>query len=129
MSWKLPASSLKRQPSFFIKWRLPRGGLAVPSNDPPTCLTRVVVDGDQDGEVAELQSVMERIESALRYVVPRSHQAYIGNALLNLAVSRMVREAGVQRTATMLIRLVDTVLEGSEPPSPQAPVDLTATHS
>lgn len=101
----------------------------MPSHESSACLTRVVVDGDQDIQVAELQSVMDRIQGAMRYVVPRSHQAYIGNALLNLAVSRMVGETGAQRTATMLIRLADTVLERDEPPSPQAPVDLTATHS
>jgi hypothetical protein len=101
----------------------------VRSDDSSACLTRFVVDSHQDIEVAELQGVMERIQSAVRYVVPRSHQAYVGNALLNLAVSRMLRETDAQRTATMLIRLVDSVLERGEPPSPQAPIDLTATNS
>lgn len=99
------------------------------SNNSSACLTRLVVDGDQDIQVAELQSVMNRIQSAVRHVVPRSHEAYVGNALLNLAVSHMVSETGAQRTATILIRLVDLVLERDEPPSPDAPIDLTATHS
>jgi len=98
------------------------------SNESSTRLGQFL-EGHPDVEVAELQSVMDRIQSAIRYVVPRSHQPYVGNALLNLAVSRMVSETGAQATATMLIRLVDSVVEHGEPPPAEAAIDLTAKHS
>lgn len=53
------------------------------------CLTRVMTDDDRGVEVAQLQSVMQRIQSALRDM-PIAQREYIANALLNLAVSRMV---------------------------------------
>ena len=98
------------------------------SNESSAGITRVAIDGHQDVELAHLQVVMERIQRAVRQVVPPEQRAYIGNALLNLAVCHMVRETGSQRTATILIRLVDSVLD-HEPPSPEAALDLTATHS
>lgn len=57
------------------------------------CLTRVMTDDDRGVEVAQLQSVMQRIQSALRDM-PIAQREYIANALLNLAVSRMVRDGG-----------------------------------
>lgn len=89
----------------------------------------LIVESHPDAEVAELQGVMDRIQAAIRYAVPRSHQPYVGNALLNLAVSRIVSETGAQAAATLLIRLVDSVLEHGEPPSADAAIDLTAKHS
>ena len=50
------------------------------------CLTRVMTDDDHGVEIAQLQSVMQRIQSALRDVPPAQRE-YIANALLNLAVS------------------------------------------
>jgi hypothetical protein len=50
------------------------------------CLTRVVTDDDHGVEVAQLQSVMQRIQNSLRDV-PEAHREYIANALLDLAVS------------------------------------------
>ena len=50
------------------------------------CLTRVMTDDDHGIEVAQLQSVMQRIQSALRDVPPAQRE-YIANALLNLAVT------------------------------------------
>jgi hypothetical protein len=50
------------------------------------CLTRVMTDDDRGIEIAQLQSVMQRIQSALRDVPPAQRE-YIANALLNLAVS------------------------------------------
>ena len=55
------------------------------------CLTRVMTDDDRGVEVAQLQSVMHRIQSSLRDV-PMAQREYIANALLNLAVSRMLKE-------------------------------------
>jgi len=50
------------------------------------CLTRVMTDDDRGVEIAQLQSVMQRIQGALRDV-PLAQREYIANALLNLAVS------------------------------------------
>ena len=55
------------------------------SNEASGCLTRVVIDGTHDIELEEIQAVMGRIQRAPRYIVPRSHQAHVGNALLNLS--------------------------------------------
>jgi len=60
------------------------------------CLTRVVLDDDCGIEVAQLQSVMHRIQSTLRDV-PQAQREYIANALLNLAVSRMKEEGNSLR--------------------------------
>jgi hypothetical protein len=99
------------------------------SNAVSSCIARVVVDGHPAAELAEVQFVMQRIQSAMRDLVPSAQQSYIGNALLNLAVGHLLRETGAQRTATILIRLVDAVVENDEPPPPEAAIDLTATHS
>jgi hypothetical protein len=50
------------------------------------CLTRVMTDDDRGVEIAQLQTVMQRIQSALRDV-PLAQRDYIANALLTLAVS------------------------------------------
>ena len=50
------------------------------------CLTRVMTDDDCGVEIAQLPSVMQRIQSALRDV-PLAQREYIANALLILAVS------------------------------------------
>src|SRR5689334_1746125 len=88
-------------------------------------ITRVVVDGDYEIELAQLHSVMQRIQRSLQSI-PEAEQTYVSNALLNLAVCRMLREAGDQRTATVLIRLADVVLETNAPPPSHAAIDLTA---
>lgn len=92
----------------------------------PRCLTRVVIDDDCGIEVAQLQSVMQRIQSML-HDVPQAQREYIANALLNLAVSRMVKEEGMTQTASILMRLGDVVASGEHPP-PQRAVDLTRLH-
>jgi hypothetical protein len=67
-----------------------------------------MTDDDRGVEVAQLQSVMHRIQSSLRDV-PMAQREYIANALLNLAVSRMVKEEGSALTASILLRLGDVV--------------------
>jgi len=88
------------------------------------CLTRVMTDDDRGVEIAQLQSVMHRIQSSLRDV-PAAQREYIANALLNLAVSRMVKEDGKSLTATILLRLGDVVANSESPPAPERAVDLT----
>ena len=87
------------------------------------CLTRVIVD-DDGVEVAHLQSVMHRIQHSLRDI-PFDEREYVANALLNLAVSRMVKEEGSARTLSILQRIGD-VVDGTDPTPPaMRAVDLT----
>lgn len=88
------------------------------------CLTRVMTDDDCGVEIAQLQSVMHRIQSSLRDL-PVAQREYIANALLNLAVTRMVKEEGNAQTASILMRLGDVVANSNRPPSPERAVDLT----
>lgn len=92
------------------------------------CLTRMVVDDDQELEVAQLQSVMHRIQNALSHV-PVTQREYIANALLNLAVARMLKEDGASHTAGILARLGSVVSEGREAPQPEQAIDLTRLNS
>ena len=96
----------------------------MPAAASPRCLTRVMIDDDCAVEVAQLQSVMQRIQCML-HDIPASQREYIANALLNLAISRMLREAGHSRTASILQRLGDVVGSGGEQPPPERAVDLT----
>lgn len=92
-------------------------------NSSPSCLTRVVIDDEVTLEVAQLQAVMHRIQCML-HDVPQVQREYIANALLNLAVARMLKEEGHTQTASILIRLGDVVASGDAPPSPDRPTDL-----
>lgn len=95
----------------------------MPASQAPRCLTRVMIDDDCAIEVAQLQSVMHRIQCLL-HDVPQAQREYIANALLNLAVSRMLKEEGHSQTASILMRLGDAVGGGDAPP-PERPVDLS----
>jgi hypothetical protein len=71
--------------------------VAIASN----CLTRVVVD-DRNIEIAQLQAAVHRIQEALPNV-PATQREYIANALLNLAVSKILKKrAGAQTVASTL---------------------------
>jgi hypothetical protein len=87
------------------------------------CLTRVIVD-DDGVEVAHLQTVMQRIQYALQDI-PAAQREYVANALLNIAVTRMVREEGKERTLSILLRLGDVVASNDPSPPAARAVDLT----
>jgi hypothetical protein len=89
-----------------------------------SCLTRVVVDDEFDLEIGQLQLVMQRIQQSLRDIPPTQRE-YIANALLNVAVTRMLQEEGVAQTASILARLGDVVAAMSEPPQPERAIDLS----
>jgi len=82
-----------------------------------------MIDDDCAIEVAQLQSVMHTIQHMLRDV-PTAQREYIANALLNLAVSRMLKEEGQVHTASILLRLGDVVRHHDQP-RPERAVDLT----
>jgi hypothetical protein len=87
-------------------------------------LTRVMID-DDGVEVAQLQAVMHRIQHSLRDI-PSEQRDYVANALLNLAVARMVKEEGQARTLSMLVRLGDVVAGTDPAPPPARAVDLAS---
>ena len=55
----------------------------------PTCFTRVILDGSEEVEIAQLHSVEARIRESLQHL-PEAQRLYIGKALLNLAITRMI---------------------------------------
>jgi hypothetical protein len=91
-------------------------------------LTRVVVDEQATLEVAQIQTVMYRIQSALRKI-PHAEREYIANALLNLAVSELVREEGEDGAATILMRLGDVLVNCEVAPPPSRAIDLSGRDS
>lgn len=89
-----------------------------------SCLTRVVVDDEFDLEIGQLQLVMQRIQQSLSDI-PLTQREYIANALLNVAVTRMLKEEGAIQTASILARLGDVVASSKEPPQPERAIDLS----
>lgn len=82
------------------------------------CLTRVVVDDEHEVTIAQLQLVMQRIQQSLLNI-PAIQREYIANALLNLAVARMLKEGGANHAAGILTRLGEAVSECGQPASVQ----------
>ncbi len=91
------------------------------------CITRVVDGDDHDVQLAQLQTVMQRIQAALGNV-PTAERMYIGNALLNLAVHRILGDESPQRTASILMRLSDVVHVSPPPPDASRAIDLSGLH-
>ena len=110
---------------MFVRIAREAGMKALRSNS--TCLTRWVSDDQVELEVAQLQNIMSHIQSAL-HDIPTRQRTYIANALLNLAVARMIKEEGGARTSTLLMRLSDVVADGRTP-APSAPIDLSSRDS
>ncbi|MET0988785.1 MAG: hypothetical protein ABW034_25635 [Steroidobacteraceae bacterium] len=61
----------------------------------PTCFTRVILDGRDDVEIAQLHFVEARIRDSLQHL-PEAQRLYIGKALLNLAITRMIASSTVR---------------------------------
>ena len=75
-----------------------------------------------------VQDVMQKIQGSLQHIPP-AHRHYIANALLNMAVGRMLQEEGNAQTSTILMRLGDYVASSRNAPAPERAVDLTTIHS
>jgi hypothetical protein len=75
-------------------------------------------------EVSRLQRTLRATENQLREI-DSQHQPLLANALLILAVQRMIERDGVTPTATVLCRLADAVRAGPAPP-PERPIDLSS---
>jgi hypothetical protein len=91
------------------------------------CLTRVM-DDQSAMHVTCVRDVVQKIQSSLHHIPP-THRHYIANALLNMAVTRMLKEEGNAQTSTILMRLGDYVATNSGSPSPERAVDLTAVNA
>ncbi|MEM7020745.1 MAG: hypothetical protein AAF512_25815 [Pseudomonadota bacterium] len=86
----------------------------------------------------ETEFEVERIEKAMQVVkrwiptelddAPENVKAQFDNALLNVAVSRMVAAEGHEVAATVLWRLADALSEGAKPTS-ENPLDLSRLNS
>jgi len=77
-----------------------------------------------DEDVARLAAAMRRVDRLLESLEP-DHEPLLANALLNLAVCRMLDSDGAQRTASVLTRLIEAVLTGPVPAAHCA-VDLSS---
>jgi len=69
-------------------------------------------------QVADLQTVMRLIDVVLEEVsaaAPPGHQALIPNALLNLAIDRILAEETPGAAATILYRLAELLADGKRP--------------
>ncbi|MAH25211.1 MAG: hypothetical protein CMP82_16100 [Gammaproteobacteria bacterium] len=78
-----------------------------------------------------VELAMETLERRIEPIVseaPLSAQTRFNNALLNLAVNRIVAVEGGKFTAGILWRLADAIANGAKP-TPGAPVDLTVLNS
>ena len=95
------------------------------SDNGSNCLTRVM-DDQCAMHVTCVQDVMQKIQSSLQHIPP-THRHYIANALLNMAVSRMMQETDSTQTSTILMRLGDYVASSRNAPA-QA-VNLSAMNS
>lgn len=91
-------------------------------------LTRVVQDNDSELQIAQIQAVMLRIQSALRGI-PREQREYVANALLNMAVSKLIKEEGGARTATLFLRLGDVIASNPSVPTSEQAIDLSRVDS
>jgi hypothetical protein len=72
--------------------------------------------------IAELRAVMRLMDDRLDEVVaalPTRRRPLVPNALLNLAVERILAEEGQEVTATILQRLADLVASGQRPEGSQ----------
>ena len=69
-------------------------------------------------EIADLQAVMRAIDDRLPDIVaamPRHRRGLVANAMLNLAVERILAVEGAAATADILQRLAELIRSGDRP--------------
>lgn len=84
-------------------------------------------DSSIELEVRRLQRTLLAAEGQL-HELEADHEPLLANALLILAVQRMIKRDGALRTASILCRLADTVRAGPAP-APEHAVDISSLHS
>ncbi len=80
-----------------------------------------------DQEVKDTKTAMSLLEAVMPKVfldVSPNIQARFDNALLNMAVNRIIAAEGHERTAAILIRLADAMVS-RQLPTAERPIDLT----
>ena len=80
-----------------------------------------------DCEIARLQRTLRATEFQLRELEPQ-HEPLLANALLILAVQKMISRDGITDTARVLARLAGAVCAGPAPP-PERAIDLSSFNS
>lgn len=80
-----------------------------------------------ESDVTRLASTM-RVVQRLLVRLDAEHAPVLGNALLNLAVGRMIEADGVARTARVLARLADAIVT-SPAPLPERAIDLSSLNA
>ena len=75
-------------------------------------------------EISRIQRTLRATEAQLRKL-ESDHEPVLANALLILAVQRMIAVDGIVATSTVLCRLADAVRTGPAPP-PERAIDLSA---
>jgi len=69
-----------------------------------------------------LHDAMASIDAAVRRLATEA-QPYAGNALLNLALGRLIDAHGQQRTAGLMARVLDTLTTQEMPNRPERAMD------
>ena len=70
---------------------------------------------DEGSKVEDLQRLMCDIQSALEAERDLVEHPCFGNALMNLAVNKILDDEGPRMTATILLRMADAVSSGAQP--------------
>ncbi len=83
-----------------------------------------------DPDLAHTQQAMHMLEGLLESMLEQSEAAVrdrVDNALLNIAVNRIIDVEGEAVTATILWRLADAINSGVSP-NPEQAIELTQLH-
>lgn len=70
---------------------------------------------DEGSNIAGLQKLMCDLQNILEAEPDLIMHPCFGNALMNLAVNKILDDEGPERTATILIRMADAVSSGVQP--------------
>ncbi len=79
--------------------------------------------GTESGRIEELQLVMDEFEQSLAHLGSLSGE-HAGNAMLNLALGRLLEQHGRERTAALLARVVEELWSNTLPETPERALDV-----
>jgi len=70
---------------------------------------------DEGDRIADLQRLMCELQDLLEAESDLVRHPCFGNALINLAVNKILDDEGPQKTVTILLRMADAVCSGVQP--------------
>lgn len=70
---------------------------------------------DEGDRIADLQHLMCELQDLLEAEPDLVAHPCFGNALMNLAVNKILDDEGPQKTATILLRMANAVSSGAQP--------------